>query len=1545
DRSSINPARFYTLEINLSDGRLDSGDVSFTQVTTLLDGEGNPFPANSLDTEGIVLTENGSVYISSEGEVRPDIPRLANPFVNEFSLSGQQLSQLPIDDKFFAVDGTTKGIRNNLAFESLTLTPDGRYLYTATENALASDGTAATLTDTSLSRIVKYDLTTGQVVAEFVYEVEPIPKASNPVGGFADNGLVELLAIDNNGTLLSLERSFAAGVGNTVKLYQIQTQGALDVSSFDDLFSETQNTRFAIDSPVKKKLLVDFQADLGITPDNLEGLSLGPILPDGRQSLIVVSDNNFNPTQTTQFIALGLDIQTTPAVLPVIETADAIDDANGETTTLGLLGDSDDPAVWIDPDNAEDSLMIGTLKDGGLAVFSLNGEVLQKITPTDILGATADFGDLRYNNVDVLYNFQLGTETVDIALVSDRANDTINIFKIDPTTHKLVNLTSSQLLAPAFSVFGVDDGDATVYGLAGYRSPVSSKSYVFVTQAGGNKIAQLELKADAQGLITAEVVQTINLPIATGKTASDYQSEAIAVDQEKGIVYLAVENEIGIVKFAAEPNGGNTITVVRPVDSSELTPDLEGLAIYYGPNGTGYLVASSQGDSSYAVYSREGSNSYLGSFVVGDNLPAGIDQANETDGLEIINVPLGPTFPFGALLVQDGANNPQNTVENGDELENNNTNFKFVRWDDVANAFDTPLIVDTTSYNPRDSSVNPTPEPPIALTPIGTYATGQYNQSAAEIPAYDPASKRLFVVNAQKGKVDVLDASNPTNPTLITSIDTSAFGLPNSVAIKDGLVAIAVENIDKQAKGQVLFYSANSQDFATPLKALEVGALPDMLAFSPDGKKVLVANEGEPNGDYTIDPEGSISIIDLSLGINSATVQTADFTAFNNQFAQLKAAGVKFKGDVGTTRTVAQDLEPEYIAFSPDATKAWVTLQEANAIAVVDIATATVESIKPLGFKDYSQTNNALDASDRDNLINIRNWPIFGMYQPDAITSYTANGQTYYITANEGDSRDYDGYSEEARIKDLILDPTAFPNAAELQRDENIGRLLVTTALGDTDGDGDYDQLYSYGGRSFSIWNSEGQLVYDSGDNFERITAELFPDRFNASNSNNNFDNRSDDKGPEPEGVVTGVINGRIYAFIGLERIGGVMVYDVTDPVSPDFVQYVNNRDFTVATDSAAAKDLGPEGLAFISAQDSPNGKPLLVVANEVSGSTTFYQIDLNEAPINNPPTAVVLSNKVTELAENTNTAGGIKVAGISITDDGQGTNVLSLSGADATSFEIRNDELFFIGNSPDFETKTKYDVTVNVDDISVGETPDASTDFTLNITNLPDKNISDRVSQFNNKGNNLGTLVYDLSDVSGNAKTQGDDAALEQTDALFHNLVGLYQVENADGAILDTLDLNGNGAINDLLNPGDTGYARTAITNAVNNFVLQMGANGDPTDNTSSSEFGDVLLQGGKRYAPFAIANGGNLIPVGGTLQDGINNFLAQNPNNTAANLSNFMTHAVAYFSFGSANPDGAEHLQNRGNNVFGFEDLPGNLGISDFDFNDAVFKFTFIA
>jgi 2',3'-cyclic-nucleotide 2'-phosphodiesterase (5'-nucleotidase family) len=653
----------------------------------------------------------------------------------------------------------------------------------------------------------------------------------------------------------------------------------------------------------------------------------------------------------------------------------------------------------------------------------------------------------------------------------------------------------------------------------------------------------------------------------------------------------------------------------------------------------------------------------------------------------------------------------------------------------------------------------------IELKVIGTYATGVFDESAAEIPAYDPETQRLFVVNANSATVDVLDLSDPTNPTLITSIELSNFGgVANSVAVKNGLVAVAVENNDKQANGQVIFFNANSEDFTTPAKAVDVGALPDMLTFTPDGQKVLVANEGEPSDDYSNDPEGSVSIIDLAGGVDNASVTNADFTAFNTEIDALKEAGVRI---FGPDATVAQDLEPEYITVSPDSQTAWVVLQENNALGVIDLATGIVTDILPLGFKDRSAEGNGLDASDEDGEINITNWPVLGMYLPDAIDTFQAGDQTYLISANEGDSRDYDGFSEEARIEDLFLDPEAFPNADELQTSEALGRLKVTKTLGisdatvfiaeldgtqeveandseatataklqlndagdvlsysltvtgldfgvlaggdpqtedtgddvtlfhfhnaprgengdvvfdilnndedlsitiDDDGSakivgnweeaesGDvplssfvdelrnaeaddevnlyfnlhtndfpggeirgqlistvaYDELYSFGGRSFSIWDSNGNLVFDSGDDFEQIIAEQLPEQFNFDGDNDSFDSRSDDKGPEPEGVTVGVIDEIPYAFIGLERIGGIMVYNISDPTAPEFVQYINNRDFNGDPEAGTAGDISPEGLTFIAAEDSANGKPLLAVANEVSGTTTIYEIDTPE--------------------------------------------------------------------------------------------------------------------------------------------------------------------------------------------------------------------------------------------------------------------------------------------------------------------------------------------
>lgn len=539
----------------------------------------------------------------------------------------------------------------------------------------------------------------------------------------------------------------------------------------------------------------------------------------------------------------------------------------------------------------------------------------------------------------------------------------------------------------------------------------------------------------------------------------------------------------------------------------------------------------------------------------------------------------------------------------------------------LGKGFLTVVALTTLGLVPVDamSEGGKSPERTLTLSVLGRYHSGLFDQGGAEIVAYDPETQRLFVINAAEATVDVLDIRNPSAPVKIETIDASSLGTgANSIDVRNGLVAVAIEAADPQENGLVAFYDAEN---LLLLKTVPVGALPDMLTFTEDGKKVLVANEGQPNDEYTVDPEGSVSIIDLSRGVMNATVATVYFQDWNDRKEELIAAGVRI---FGPNATVAQDLEPEYITVSDDGKRAWVTLQENNALGVIDVRRAKVIDILPLGFKDHSLPGNELDASDRDGRIQIRNWPILGMYQPDGIDDYRFRGETYLVTMNEGDARDYDGFGEEERIGGLDLDPVVFPNSDELQGNANLGRLRVTNALGDADGDGDFDQLFSYGARSFSIWDTRGNLVYDSGADLEKKIAERLPEQFNSDHvENDSFDTRSDDKGPEPEGVVIGKVRGRTYAFIALERISGIIVYDITNPFRVSFVTYLNPRDFTVETcfdtngdgdcdaTNPAVGDLGPEGVAFIPADESPIGKPLLAVGNEVGGTTTLLQIEV----------------------------------------------------------------------------------------------------------------------------------------------------------------------------------------------------------------------------------------------------------------------------------------------------------------------------------------------
>jgi hypothetical protein len=932
---------------------------------------------------------------------------------------------------------------------------------------------------------------------------------------------------------------------------------------------------------------------------------------------------------------------------------------------------------------------------------------------------------------------------------------------------------------------------------------------------------------------------------------------------------------------------------------------------------------------------------------------------------------------------------------------------------------------------------------PLELVPVGTYSTG-LGSTSAEIVAFDPGTARLFVSNAVTSTIDIVDARNPAQLARLGSIDVSTLGIPNSVVVRSGVVAVAIEAVPKTSPGHVAFYKTNGEF----INAVQVGAQPDMLTFTHDGDYLLTANEGEPSGYGAgqVDPEGSVSIIPFKQGVGNVRklrdrdVRTASFGKYIGKEAELRAQGIRI---YGPGATAAQDFEPEYIAVSPDSRKAFVTLQENNAIAEIDIRQARVSMVRALGYKDYSagphvtstfewstplppagftaagqkitlggfsglayegttragklefvshtdrgpnaepagivrpfllpgftpqvvrftldpangdfelkqriylrrpdgslltglpntalsanasqpyndevpidlfgnvvgldplgadlegiaideddsmwmadeyrpaiyhfdasgrmlqryipigthaaagkpvpapgvagefgiealpgviaqrrqnrgmeaialqngkiyafvqspvrnpatlangalnsmrnvrlvefdpatlatrqflypmdnpallggtdtpadkigdmtptpdggflalerdddavpasaeeaitkriyafklgaatdvsgldatfpvvrggatvnlsidqmtreelatigvqpvaknlhvdlvaagyagvqkiegltlldsgrlalvndndfgvaqiavdQTTGrftrlpgynpelitvglisvpGLDASDRDSsAINMRNWPVFGMYEPDAIAAYGVRGRTYLVTANEGDAREWPGLAEEARVSSLTLDPAAFPDAATLRNNASIGRLNVTNTLGDANADGKYEALFTLGGRSFSIWSSDGTRVFDSEADFERITAGAYPGNFNAGHENNTLDDRSDNKGPEPEGVAVGEIGGRTYAFIALERIGGIMMYDVTSPHSPVFVDYANNRDFGAAPPAPAAGDLGPEGVTFIPARDSPTRRPMLAVAHEISGTVTLFEV------------------------------------------------------------------------------------------------------------------------------------------------------------------------------------------------------------------------------------------------------------------------------------------------------------------------------------------------
>jgi len=530
---------------------------------------------------------------------------------------------------------------------------------------------------------------------------------------------------------------------------------------------------------------------------------------------------------------------------------------------------------------------------------------------------------------------------------------------------------------------------------------------------------------------------------------------------------------------------------------------------------------------------------------------------------------------------------------------------------------------------------------------VGRHDGGFFGESAASTPpAYHAERRWLYVIALPRLSIEVLDISDPTRPRLVNRIGYLRFlqalffdparraeaervqrldqptrdielprliGEMKGVAFADGVLAVAFKALQENERGRVLFLNEFGDPIADPVS---VGIDPDAIAFSPDGRKLVVANTA--TGEEGDDPKGSISIVTVERdagGQVTTDVRQVGFERFDGQAAQLRSEGVRI---YTPGSTVAQDLEPESVAITPDGSTAYVGFVRNNAFATVDLTLEMVVDIHGLGTRDFNVAGQGIDASDQDGEIAIRPWPVSGYFAPDGIGVLPTGGALHVVTANEGDPRDF----EDARVAELALDSTAFPQAAELQRPENLGRLRITRVEGDSDGDGDYDRLYTLGTRSFAIWSSDGRLVFDSGDDFEQKTAEAVPRFFNTADDANRFDSRSPDRGPEPEPLAVGSVGDRWYAFVGFERISGIIAYDVTEPTAPRFAFYLNNRDFTVdpaavcerdtvkTPECAAVGDLEPESLRFIPAAQSPNGAALLIVTHEQTDSVLLLQLD-----------------------------------------------------------------------------------------------------------------------------------------------------------------------------------------------------------------------------------------------------------------------------------------------------------------------------------------------
>lgn len=565
------------------------------------------------------------------------------------------------------------------------------------------------------------------------------------------------------------------------------------------------------------------------------------------------------------------------------------------------------------------------------------------------------------------------------------------------------------------------------------------------------------------------------------------------------------------------------------------------------------------------------------------------------------------------------------------DTDNNAADFEEVNYSKSVSEDKGPHAGDTSvtpvpAYTPADTTDTQytgyfNEDSNVKTKLIARYNAGAYSADggSAEITAYNSANGFAYSVNGVKGTLDCIDMRDLQNGTTVEKLpgtelkaaelaknagDGFSYGDMTSVAVSpDGkTLAVAMQDADYTRSGRVLFFDCGDDGSLIYSGIAATGVQPDMVTFTGDGTKALTADEGEPRQGYTaadaVDPMGSVTVIDTQ----TKSAVTADFTAFDAKRAELATAGVVIKKDTAPSA----DLEPEYIAVSGN--KAYVALQEANAVAVLDIAAQQFENIFSLGFEDHSKV--AVDLNKSDGRYDPKTYDnIKGIRMPDGISAAVTDGETYLLTANEGDSRAWPAGIETDTNE--IKDKTSPVNGIKT------GGKVTWFDVSQYDGlESGTD--YIFGGRSFTVFKvTAGGLeeVFDSGSDFERITAEVVPEHFNCSNDTVEVEDRSGKKGPEPEGVTVGMIDGHTYAFVGLERTGGVMIYDITDPAKAVFKNYFNSRDYS----ADIRDDVSPEGLAFAAADQNKSGVPVLILSNEVSGTVSVMAMEADIAQPDKP--------------------------------------------------------------------------------------------------------------------------------------------------------------------------------------------------------------------------------------------------------------------------------------------------------------------------------------